>query len=269
MGIPEAISQLEQVWLSVETLCQACSEADFDTLTLCPGWTVKDQLSHIIGTESMLEGEPSPPQASKDIPWVRNRLGAINETWIERLRPISGPNVLALFNAITRRRLHALHALTDADYDALTPSPIGQIPYRELMEIRVMDCWIHEIDIRIALNRPGHLEGPAPRSALTRLLTTLDYVVGARIKPPDGTVVVVELEGPITLNRTITMAERRAAHVGGSTPNPTVRIAIDTMAYVKLASGRESYQPPHEGIRKIEGDVELAEAILRQCNAMP
>ena len=33
----------------------------WDLATDCPGWTVKDQLSHLIGDRAMLLGEPPPP----------------------------------------------------------------------------------------------------------------------------------------------------------------------------------------------------------------
>ena len=61
------IGQLEDVWSSIAALGQELSDEDWSKPTDCPGWTVKDQLSHVIGTESMLAGRTA-PQTSTDCP---------------------------------------------------------------------------------------------------------------------------------------------------------------------------------------------------------
>ncbi len=53
-----------------------------------PGWSVQDNVSHIVGTEAMLSGEPGPTieidrEASEH---VRNDIGVFNEQWVEALR---------------------------------------------------------------------------------------------------------------------------------------------------------------------------------------
>jgi len=39
---------------SIHNLCADLTESQFKTPTQCPGWTVQDNLSHMIGTEKSL-----------------------------------------------------------------------------------------------------------------------------------------------------------------------------------------------------------------------
>ncbi len=123
-------------------------------------------VSHLIGVESLLLGLPAPPpvQAAH----VRNPLGAGIEGWVAQRRGRSPAEVLDEFRRVTAARLAALDAMSDEQWEAVGPSPAGEVPYREFMEIRVMDNWVHEQDIRRAVGRPGHLEGPAAEASLAR-----------------------------------------------------------------------------------------------------
>ena len=40
-------------------------------------------------------------------------------------------------------------------------TPAGPDTYGRFMRVRIFDCWMHEQDIRRAVGRPGHVEGPA------------------------------------------------------------------------------------------------------------
>src|SRR5262249_46338074 len=55
------ITLLDSVWSDIADLCDGLSDAQWDTLTECPGWTVKDNVAHMIGTERMLAGDQAPP----------------------------------------------------------------------------------------------------------------------------------------------------------------------------------------------------------------
>ena len=60
-GIGEpVIEELTEVWASVVVACEQLDDEQWDRPTDCPGWSVKDNLSHLIGIERMLLGDPSP-----------------------------------------------------------------------------------------------------------------------------------------------------------------------------------------------------------------
>ena len=41
----------KDAWESLDNLLSSISSADWDTPTDCPGWSIKDCLSHIVGIE--------------------------------------------------------------------------------------------------------------------------------------------------------------------------------------------------------------------------
>ena len=55
-----SINNLEATWLSVIALCTDLSEAQWKTATGCPGWTVQDNIAHLIDYESRALGRPAP-----------------------------------------------------------------------------------------------------------------------------------------------------------------------------------------------------------------
>src|ERR1700730_3920954 len=87
--------------------------------------------------------------------------------------------------AVTERRMVALRAMTSDGWEAPTDTPVGPGTYALFMEIRIFDCWVHEQDIRRALDRPGHLEGPIADVAMARLSGSLGFVVGKRVGAPE------------------------------------------------------------------------------------
>ncbi len=88
-----------------------------------------------------------------------------------------------------------LIAMSSEDFDAPTQTPVGQARYRRLMEIRVFDCWMHEQDIRQAITRPGHEDGPCVEVSIDKIVRALGFVVGKQASVPDGSTVTVDLVG--------------------------------------------------------------------------
>ena len=78
---------------------------------------MKDQLSHIVGTESMLLGRNGPPAAPAGLPHVHNPIGKMNEAWIQARRTTPGSEVLAEFEALAKERLQAMRAMSDEDLE--------------------------------------------------------------------------------------------------------------------------------------------------------
>ena len=54
------IGQLGEVWGSTVEACAGLSPGDWERPTECPGWSVRDQLSHLIGIERSLMGDAAP-----------------------------------------------------------------------------------------------------------------------------------------------------------------------------------------------------------------
>src|ERR1700722_11651739 len=117
------IALFEEVWGDIVEVCSDLTDEQWATPTDCPGWSVQDNVAHMIGTERMLLGEQPDAPAPGNAPYVRNDIGKANEQWIAGYRSRSGKEVLDEFRAVTTRRLDALRALTaeDWDHEGFTP----------------------------------------------------------------------------------------------------------------------------------------------------
>ena len=214
------IALFEDVWGDVAELCGDLTDEQWAHQTDCPGWSVQDNVAHMIGTELMLGGaQPSAGESAGDAPHVRNDIGKANERWIASYRDRPGPAVLEEFRSVTAERLAALRALTPEDWDREGFTPEGPGPYRQFMAIRVFDCWYHDQDIREALGRPGYLEGAVADLSLGRIPPKgLPYVVGKKAGAPAGSTVVFDVAGSPRIVAAVQVPPKAAR--GCSTPHP-------------------------------------------------
>jgi uncharacterized protein (TIGR03083 family) len=252
------IDGLADTWRSTIELCRNLSEDEWNRPTGCPGWTIKDQISHLIGTETMLAGRPPAPAAEPYGDHVRNDIGKFNEAEIAARRERPGKEVLAEFEALSDERLAALRAMSDEDFAKDTMTPVGPGTYGQFMGIRLFDSWVHEQDIRRALGKPGHLAGPAVDVALEHILPSLGRTVGKKAGAPDDTTVVVELTGPIQQRIGVAVTGGRAALLPDPPSNPTTTVTLDAEAFVALACGRSDADP---ATAKVTGDEALGRKV--------
>jgi uncharacterized protein (TIGR03083 family) len=241
MSTPEnqrIVDALEEVWGSLLEATEGLTDGEWATPTACPGWDVKDNLSHLIGIERGLDGEQPPTVALRATEHLRNPIGEANELWVEARRALPGDEVRAEFAAVTARRLARLRAMSDEDFAEVGWSPVGQVPRSVFMEVRIMDSWIHEQDIRVALGRPGGRGGKGEATTLGRVDKALGVVVGKGAAAPEGASVAIEVLGPLGGRRRIEVVDGRAANVEGD--DATVTISLDEETYVRRFAGRIS-----------------------------
>ncbi|HVM65045.1 MAG TPA: maleylpyruvate isomerase family mycothiol-dependent enzyme [Acidimicrobiales bacterium] len=257
------IDNLAEVWSSLASLGDTLTAAEWAAPTECPGWTVKDQYAHMIGTESALLGEHGPEPVPA--PHAKNPMGELNEGWVARWRPHAGPEVLAAFRDVTDRRLAALRAMTPEDWAASIPTPVGPGTYASFMEIRVFDCWVHEQDVRRAVGKPGHLDGPVAELAMARVTGSFGFVVGKRVGPPDGSSVEVALAAPLAHTMAVVMEGGRA-QPSAPREGPTVRIRTDGETWLRLGTGRVDASAAEVAY---DGDRSLGVAVVEQLTITP
>ena len=263
------IDQLAATWTSIAGVCEGLEPAEWERATDCPGWSVRDQIAHVIGIESALLGRPAPPPAP-EAPHIKNPIGTMNEAWVESFRGRAGAEVLAAFREVTALRLDALWAMSEEQMDAETLGPVGPQPYREFMQIRLMDSWVHEQDVRRATGHPGHFEGPAAEAAFSRLTGSLPFVVGKKSRAADGAVVSVRLSGPMARTLTVGVDGGRARFVDDSSVTPSVTLSMSTETYACRSTGRwASADVVDRGLARIEGDQVLGRTVLDQLDVIP
>lgn len=236
------VDLLEREWQTIVELCEPLRDDEWDAPTDCPGWSVKDNISHLIGIENMLRGMPADPPIEDRPAHVRNDVGAFNEAAIAARRDRTGAEVLAELRAVVADRITALRALPAEKWDEIGPTPTGPGPYRHFMRMRVFDSWVHEQDIRRAVARPGHLDGPVVDLVLAWHRRNLGYVVGKRAKAPEGSVVafdVVNGGGDRVERNVLAVRDGRAVEIDDGDDTAT-ELVCDVETYNALLCGRWS-----------------------------
>jgi uncharacterized protein (TIGR03083 family) len=255
-------------WEELAALLVQLDDADWATPTELPGWTVKDCVGHVTGTERQMMGDPAPVVGIDHLAHVRNPFGEIVEVWVEERRPWSVAQVRAEFDEQIARRVAMLRATPAHELDEVGAWPLGEMSYRDFLKVRVFDCWMHEQDIRRAVARPGNLEGPIVDVALERFEGALGYVVGKRAGAPDGSTVVFDLlDGP---RRAIAVeVDGRAKVVPDAPSEPTVRLAMPFETFVAMGGGRRFVADLAPDEVRIEGDTALGQQVLQALAFTP
>jgi uncharacterized protein (TIGR03083 family) len=257
-------------WDSIDALLEGLPESGWQAATPLPGWCVRAVVSHIIGTESFLQGiaPPQPDIDVKALEHVRNDIGAMNECWVRHLSGESGKSVLERYRAVTGKRREILPGMSDDDWNAPTPTPAGMDSYGRFMRIRVFDCWMHEQDIRMALQRPSsddELTGPASQLSLDEIAATMGFVVGKLAEAPDGSRVRFDLTGPLARSIGVSVDGRAQVVDGFGGLEPTARIRLDGLQFTRLAGGRPMCPVRSQDV-ELGGDKDLAAHIVERLN---
>ena len=271
--IERVVDLLETVWDSIDRLCSELAPQDWDRPTDCPGWSVKDQVSHIIGTESMLAGRPTPDHKVDPKPWVKNKIGEFNEIHVDFRRNLPPETVLEEFRELAKERLAALRSMNKDDFLRQTMTPVGPDTYLEFMKIRVFDCWVHEQDIRRAVNKPGHLVGPVARHSVGRCFAAMPFVFGKKVAPPDGTTLEIDVYYPDEnapgdrIYLSMVEGRGKALDTLDEPPDACIRLPVDL--YVARCCGRIPSDVLFDSANvSIEGDTELGHRVVESLPFM-
>jgi len=262
------VDNLEEVWTRMTALCADLTEEEWKRPTSVPGWTVQDNLTHITDLESMVLGLPRPDHAVPEgLEHVKNEPGERNEVFVDARRAWSGTDALAEFVQVTGDRIAQLRGFGEADFGADSWTPMGPGTVRDLLPFRAFDSWVHEQDIREALGRPGGLEGPAAEAAMDRIVGTAGFVVGKKVAPPDGSVVVIEITPPLARTVAIGVEGGRARALDTAPAEATVRIRVDGGTYARLACGRaDPAAVLAAGSAELIGDGAIGRRVVEELN---
>ena len=266
----EAAAALAETWRSLVDVCCGLDAPQWGLPTECPGWTVKDQLSHLIGIERSLLGEAPPAWVAPLGDHVRNAFAQENEPWIATRRAQTGPVVLAEFVAVTELRLATLRRLTEDEWAHVGPTIVGEVAYADFMKTRIFDSWVHEQDVRVALGRPGGTGGSASAMGVGQVEAAMGFVVGKKAAAPEGAAVHFSVAGPADDARSFTLeVQGRRGRPAAAGVVPTVTLALSSIDFVRLGCGRVSAgELEAAGGVVVDGDAALGRTILEAMNFM-
>ncbi|WP_269855328.1 maleylpyruvate isomerase family mycothiol-dependent enzyme [Streptomyces sp. RPT161] len=255
---------------AISELVSPLAEGEWNRPTECPGWSVRDIVSHVIGLECEAMGDPRPIHSlPRDLFHVTDEFSRYMEVQVDVRRCHTGPEMTAELEYTIIRRSRQLRN-ENRDPETTVRGLMGAERTLELsLRMRAFDVWVHEQDIRRALDRPGNLDSPG--AALTRdfLLPQLPKVVAKKAAAPAGSTVVFDVHGPVEFMRTVRVDAEGTGTIDGSVSlGPTVTLAMDWETFVRLTCGR--VRPAGVADRvKVEGDQELADAVLAALAVTP
>ncbi|WP_374967784.1 maleylpyruvate isomerase family mycothiol-dependent enzyme [Terrabacter sp. BE26] len=256
---------------SIIDLGYSCRDEDFDLETECPGWTVKDQIAHIVGAEKSFAGLPRPQLTVPDYPHLRSDFARFVEVDVEARRGVTGRDVVAELAEFHPGRVAELRA-SDADVDTVIGGFFGpDTTFGQHLHRRIVDAWVHEQDLRAALDRPGNLDSASAAVFTADILAALPRIAARVAGIGAGHAVVLDVTGPVVARDGVRISAGEdgkpygeALFSGQDRPEgdeqlDVTSVHLTTDALTRRAAGRR----PVEQIRyTVTGDEEIARRLL-------
>jgi uncharacterized protein (TIGR03083 family) len=255
---------------AISELVAPLAEAEWNRATECPGWSVRDVVSHIIGVECEKLGDPRPIHSlPRDLFHVKDEFSRYMEVPVDVRRCHTGPEMTAELEYTIIRRARQLRNENRTPETKVRGLAGRETTLEQSLQTRVLDVWVHEQDLRRALGKPGNLDSPGAVVTRDALLATLSRVVAKDAAAPAGSVLVFDVHGPLEFMRTVRVdAEGRGTVDGHVSLGPALTLTLDWEMYVRLACGRVRPAAVADRV-KIEGDQLLAEAVLSHFAVTP
>ncbi|GGC57077.1 maleylpyruvate isomerase family mycothiol-dependent enzyme [Hoyosella rhizosphaerae] len=266
----DTVSFLIEQWGTLGQLLDTLTDDEWAAESVLPGWSVHDIVSHVVGTELLLLGSdlPTVDFDVRELEYVRNDLAGINERWVQHFRDKSPTEMRMLFAETMDRRAEALKAMTIEEWYAPTIGPAGPTEYGKFMLMRLFDCWVHELDIRDSVDKPGDESGPRAEAAFGTIVNSLGYIVGRRAHAPEGSVVEFDFTGPIEFTTYVGVQEKARVLDKAPEEKPTTIVRISSSLFVRLACGRVDPEQVWDDVELLR-DQGLGAAIIRNLNYVP
>jgi uncharacterized protein (TIGR03083 family) len=261
------VAAFEQCWRGVVSACTNLTPEQWDRPTDLPGWSVKDNVSHIVGEEALLLGEPLPEhELPEGLAHIKHEFAREIEVPVDVRRSRPGDAVLAELRDVAARRLAVLRSYDESDLDREVDFAGRMRPLRNMLGIRAFDCWTHEQDIRRALGHPGGIPSPGASIALDRLLMSLPGVI-EDVPALAGRTFVVETTGPIASVSTLSFGGD-GSYADGDAATADARITADALTFLRIGTGRDRYDAVAAEVT-LTGDEALAAEFLRHAAVTP
>ncbi|MFG2573482.1 maleylpyruvate isomerase family mycothiol-dependent enzyme [Streptomyces sp. NPDC048481] len=249
---------------AISELVEPLAEADWNRRTPCPGWSVRDIVSHVIGLDCEMYGDPRPIHTlPRDLFHVTNDFQRYMEMQVDVRRHHTAPEMTSELEYTVIRRNRQLRNESRQPTTTVR-GPLGtELTLEESMRLHAFNVWVHEQDLRAALGRPGNLDSPGAHIARDALLAELPAVVAEKAAAPRSSAVVFDVHGPIEFLRTIRVdIQGRGTLETAPALGPAASFTLDWETYVRLACGRVTAEAVADRV-KAEGEPELTAAVLR------
>ena len=264
------IDALEETWSHTARTLRGRSERDFDALTACPGWSVRDVVNHVTGTELFLAGSPVPDVTGRWPDHVKNALGEMNEAFVVSRRHLAVHDVLVDFHEATGATLARLRALSPEEWRRDSWSPEGPRPLHQFQETRVLDSWIHLQDIYDALLEPTDDHGLGEEIVVNRFEAALPYVWAKLAAAPEAALLRVNLVGRLGRSIQVQVRAGRGKAVATTDQVPRVELSTAVALFWRRMAGRINAEAfLGASATDVRGDHELAWRMAESLDVLP
>ncbi len=255
-------------WGSVRSftdLLDDLADDDWGRPTDLPGWDVHACAAHTAHLEAVLAGEPEEELSADPTDGASSLISMYTEQGVVARQDRTPAELVAEIRRAATARYARL--LSDPPTDGRAkPTPIFSgvgWDWQTLLRNRPLDVWMHEQDVRRAVDRPGGLDSPAAVHVVDYLSESLGFVLAKRVGAPAGTTLVLRVDGhdPVAFAVDESGRGRRLDDVPTA---PTVGLAMDRESFIVAAGGRR--EPGHV---VVTGDGELAQRVLDRLAVTP
>lgn len=265
-----AMAELIATWHSAQVdfiaLAEALDEDHWRSASACPGWTNGDVVAHVLDLEARMLGEVIDHEPNwDDLPHTATSDSRVTEIGVDARRGQPQARVLAELQRVVAQRLNDLQA---GPQDPATPAkhPFGfELPLGRLLQMRTLDSWVHEQDIRAVIGQPGNLDSAAAQSTADQLLSGLPMVWGKRVAPPPGATLLVSITGPgVERLCGIRLEPDGRARVCDPMDEPSVVLTASWPTMLAALAGRPTTEVPDAS-----GEAELVGRLLENLRLVP
>ncbi len=267
----EELSGYVEIWWQAVNdflgLLEAVPQDQWDTPTDLAGWDVRAVASHTAHLEGILAGAPEETAQVNDAPHLTGFLSRYTEIGVVNRRDSSADSIINEIRAAVTSRHTALLEDPPTDGSAL-PAPIfGGVPWnwRTLLRNRPLDVWMHEQDVRRAVDRPGAMNTAPARHTAEYLAESMGFVLGKKVGASAGTSLVLDMAGSEPFSF-IVNDRGRGERLSVAPDHPSVTLRMDRESFIRLAGGRCAAEP---GAVTVEGDPALGERVLAAMATTP
>lgn len=265
-GMQSLLDAYDDALHSFHQLATTLRDDQWALPTDCPGWTVREQVAHVLALELQLGLQPLPPRLESYPAHVRNVSGEHMENGIAALRDVEPADLVARLGVAVDEHLAQLRA-TDLDPETVVDGTLGSpVPLARFLPIRVLDVWTHGEDVRRAMGVEPLTTGPATRVAREQTMAFLPFFATDRAGVPAGSSYAIDAPGPLGGQVSVTVGEDGPEPSDGVRDDATVTLRMSDATLMLLACGRLA---PEDADVEVVGDEDLGRRLLGALSIAP
>ncbi len=254
---------------AISEMVQSLVDGEWNRRTPCPGWSVRDIVSHVIGMDCEMLGDPRPIHAlPRDLFHVTTEHQRYMEMQVDVRRHHTAPEMTAELEYTVIRRNRQLRNESRDPGARCAARWARRSPWKRPTACGRSTCG--------CTNRTCVRPSAAPATSTRRALRRAGRAAGGAApcrrqerRAPRSSAVVFDVHGPVEFLRTVRVdIQGRGTLETAPALGPAAALTLDWETYVRLACGRVTPESVADRV-KTEGDQDLASAILRHFCVTP